>query len=178
MARIDLLFIIIFALAGIAGFRKGFIAQAVMLVALLLGLWAAIHLADVVTYQVLHQQPMEHSTARLVALTVIFASVVLLVYFAGKFARRILQLTLLGWLDRLLGLLLSIFKTALLLSVLLTILGSSHLAERLVDPTIQQRSLFYGPVQRLAPAIYPRLRSYGQMYMDDLQREHQNWEDD
>ena len=46
MNWLDLLLIIILGLAGIMGFRKGLIAQVIMVVALLLGLWAVIHLSD------------------------------------------------------------------------------------------------------------------------------------
>ena len=65
---------------------------------------------------------------------------------------------MLGWIDKLLGVLFAVLKTALILSVIIYILNSlDHYLDFLPDWTISQ-SKFYLFLQDIAPRIFPYFR--------------------
>ena len=157
MNWLDLLLIIILGLAGIMGFRKGLIAQVIMVVALLLGLWAVIHLSDWTARFLIAHFSAKPDTLKLWAFGITFALVVVLVYLAGRLASGILKGAMLGWLDKLGGLVLGILKMALLISVLFAGLAWGNALDKLVSPHSQRRSILYAPIRSFAPAVYPYL---------------------
>ena len=126
----ELIFIALLALGGIMGFRKGLIAQVSMFLALLLGIWGAIHFSEFTGQYLTTWFNLQGDNAFLASFVVTFALVVLLVYFVGKFAARLLKVMLLGWVDKLAGLLFGVLKMALLISVVLVILFRTGVSER------------------------------------------------
>jgi colicin V production protein len=156
----ELIFIGLLALGGIMGFRKGLIAQVSMFLALLLGIWAAIHFSEFTGRYLSAWFNLQGDNAFLASFVVTFAAVVLLVYFVGKFASRLLKVMFLGWVDKLAGLLLGILKMALLLSVVLVILHRTGVSEKLFSEE-QRSAIFYRNLEKFAPTIYPSLRDLG-----------------
>ncbi len=156
----ELIFIGLLALGGIMGFRKGLIAQVSMFLALLLGIWAAIHFSEFTGRYLTAWFNLQGDNAFLASFVVTFAAVVLLVYFVGKFASRLLKVMFLGWVDKLAGLLLGILKMALLLSVVLVILHRTGVSEKLFSEE-QRSAIFYRNLEKFAPTIYPSLRDLG-----------------
>lgn len=168
MQLIDIILLIILGIAGVTGFRKGFIAQIAMFVALLLGIWACLHLADhTAAFLTQHFDFAKQSTA-LWAFLVTFALTVLLVYLLGRLVTKTIRILLIGWLDRLLGLLFSILKVALIISVLISALSYGGVLAHVVSTETQQKSLLFKPIQRFAPAIYPTIRRYWQSAMQQI----------
>jgi len=156
----ELIFIGLLALGGIMGFRKGLIAQVSMFLALLLGIWAAIHFSEFTGRYLSAWFNLQGDNAFLASFVVTFAAVVLLVYFVGKSASRLLKVMFLGWVDKLAGLLLGILKMALLLSVVLVILHRTGVSEKLFSEE-QRSAIFYRNLEKFAPTIYPSLRDLG-----------------
>ena len=156
----EIIFIGLLGLGGIMGFRKGLIAQVSMFVALLLGIWAAIHLSQFTGRYLTVWFNLQGDNAFLASFIVTFALVVLLVYFVGKLAARMLKVVLLGWVDKLAGLLFGILKMALLISVVLVLLLRSGVSERIFSEE-QRTAIFYRNLEKFAPAIYPSLCDLG-----------------
>ena len=137
----ELIFIALLALGGIMGFRKGLIAQVSMFLALLLGIWGAIHFSEFTGQYLTTWFNLQGDNAFLASFIVTFALVVLLVYFVGKFAARLLKVMLLGWVDKLAGLLFGVLKMALLISVVLVILFRTGVSEKLFSE--EQRTAIF-----------------------------------
>ena len=76
----ELIFIALLALGGIMGFRKGLIAQVSMFLALLLGIWGAIHFSKFTGQYLTTWFNLQGDNAFLASFIVTFALVVLLVY--------------------------------------------------------------------------------------------------
>lgn len=171
MSKVDILFLALFAIAAIMGFRKGFIAQVVMFVALLVGIWACLKFSNFTAEYLAEHFEFARTSDRattLWAFGVTFSLTVLLVYLLGAFASRTLKALLLGWVNRMLGLIFGVLKLALILSVLISALSYGHVLERVISAETQQQSLFFQPVSRFAPAVYPKLRKYGQKALDGI----------
>ncbi len=153
----EFIFIGLLAVAGILGFKKGFISQVVMFVGLCLGIWLALQFAGLVGEQLVSYGLPTGERGYLISFVIVFAAVVLGVYFLGKLVSRLLKVLLLGWLDKLLGLLFGILKTALILSVLLSICRLSGVNDKIFSPQAQE-GVFYNAIAGFAPMFYPGLR--------------------
>ncbi len=116
---IDILFIIIVVLALVKGLSRGFIVAAFSLVALIAGLAAALKLSVVMAS---HLKDAMHIAAKwlpLVAFLVTFILVVLLVRLLATALQKAVELVWLGWINKLLGMLLFLALYIIILSVLL-----------------------------------------------------------
>ena len=116
---IDSAFLIIMIIAVFKGFIKGFVVGIFSLIAFIIGLAAALKLSAVVAQ---HLQSSSGITARwmpLLAFSLVFLVVVLLVNFGARIIKKTVSLAMLGWLDRLGGILLYIIIYTIIFSVLL-----------------------------------------------------------
>ena len=148
----------------IRGFMKGFFASLASLIALIAGLYIAVHFSDVIgSYLFGKGNDPNTTTNKLIAFAVTFVVVIILVTFAGKVLTKIADFASLGIVNKLLGAAFGVLKFAFIASVIIMLLD----AAKKITPLIQQKtidaSVLYQPVQQLAPLILPKL----------LQQEHE-----
>ncbi|MDQ6761444.1 MAG: CvpA family protein, partial [Bacteroidota bacterium] len=101
------------------GIRKGFIIGIFSLLAFIIGLAAALKLSAIVAKYL--EQNILTATKWLPALSffLVFIIVVLLVNLGAKLIKKTFDLAMLGWLDRLLGIILYIILYTIIFSILL-----------------------------------------------------------
>ncbi len=150
--------IALFIPAIISGLIKGFVEQAASLLAVLAGIWAAYSFSDILSPYFKDWFGTESSMVNLLSFIVIFIVVLILGRLVGKLASKLMEIAMLGWIDKLLGVVFAILKTALILSILIYILNSlDHYFDFLPKWTISQ-SKFYLFLQDIAPSIFPYFR--------------------
>jgi membrane protein required for colicin V production len=145
---IDILFLIFVLGAIIKGLRKGLIVAVFSLLALIIGLAAAIKLSAVVAMHI--QSSGVHVSSKwlpILSFVVVFIVVVLLVRWFEKMLESIIKFALLGWVDKLGGVILYGFVYLAVFSVLLFYCAKAHL---LSDSTIASSKSYhfiepYGP---------------------------------
>ena len=157
MSILDIILIAIFIFAGFNGYKKGLIGQAAGLAGLLLGIWGAIHFSDYTAGLLREHLSLTTQFMPLIAFAITFLVVVVAVHFIGKLAEGIANLAFLGIVNKLLGVAFGVLKSALILSVILLLLGKVSQRIRLIPDSFREKSFLYGPVERLAPAIFPYL---------------------
>lgn len=144
---IDILFAITILLAIYKGWSKGFLVGVFSLLALILGLAAAIRLsAGAAGYL---QDKTEHASILwpVVAFIVIFIGVAFLVKLLAKILQKLLQTVLLGWLNRLLGILIYILAYAIIFSVFLWFADQLQL----LSLDMKESSVVYNRIAILGP---------------------------
>lgn len=87
----------------------------------------------------------------IVAFTIIFIGIIVLLNVIGKTVKKILDMTLLGSLDDLIGALMGIVKWGLFISIFFWIFES--FGGRISESTIEE-SMLYGPVATFAPSLF------------------------
>jgi len=157
MSILDIILIAVFIFAGLNGYKKGLIGQAAGLVGLLLGIWGAIHFSDFTAGLIMDLFSFNSPYMPLIAFAVTFVAIVVGVHFLGTLAEGIVNLAFLGLANKLLGVAFGVLKTALILSVILLLLGKVSDRVRIIPDNFGENSLLYGPVERLAPSIFPYL---------------------
>lgn len=157
MSIIDIVLVGLFILAGFNGYKKGFIGQAAALAGLILGIWGAIHFSDFTATFLSEQFSFNSKYLPLIAFAITFVGILIAVHFLGVLVEGLFSLAFLGIINSLLGVVFGVLKTALILSVLLVLLGNVSNKEKIIPADFGSNSMFYGPIKRLAPTIFPSL---------------------
>lgn len=110
MNYLDIILIILLFLAAINGFVKGFVEELAGLVALILGVWVAIHFSDSVAQFLVDQFSWKFRNISLVAFLITFLLVVVLVNIVGSYINKLVKAVSLGFLNRLAGLAFGVIK--------------------------------------------------------------------
>lgn len=119
MKVLDIIILTIIAIMAVIGIYKGFIRQIVSILALILGVWCASHFTDMVSEKAasLLSLDIAKQTLRIIVFAIIFLVTLLVANLIGKGIEKIIQLSLLGWLNRLMGFLLGAFKGIIILGL-------------------------------------------------------------
>jgi membrane protein required for colicin V production len=157
MSVLDIILLVLFIFAGFNGYKKGFIGQAAGLAGLLVGIWGAIHFSDYTAKLLAEHLSLTSQYMPLIAFAVTFAALVVAVHFVGVLAENVIKLAFLGMANTILGVIFGVLKTALILSVILLLVGKVSDRIKIIPDNFGENSLFYGPVERLAPSIFPYL---------------------
>ncbi|MEO6550583.1 MAG: CvpA family protein [Ferruginibacter sp.] len=130
---IDIIFAVLILLAIIKGFRKGLIIALFSIIAFVVGIAAALKLSAAVAMRLEHNLTVASKWLPLVSFALVFFVVVLLVHLGGKLIEKTFQMVMLGWANRLGGILLYVVLYTIIFSVFLFYAGKMNLFEK---PTI------------------------------------------
>jgi membrane protein required for colicin V production len=146
---IDILFAIIVLLAIFKGWTRGLVAAVFSLLALILGAAAALKLSG--SFALYVQQETGHPSPLwpVVAFLIIFFLVALAVSLLARLLEKTLQLAMLGWANRIAGILLYAFTYAILLSIALWFANQLYL----ITPTMKTTSRTWPWLAPLAPWV-------------------------
>lgn len=157
MIIVDIILVAVFIIAGFAGYKKGFVGELASLAGLLLGIWGAIKFSDYTANLLKEHLNMTTEYLPLIAFAITFVVIVIAVHFLGKIVEGIFEMAFLGFANSILGVVFGVLKTAFILSVVLVILEKADIKMNFLPKDIAEKSLFYKPIQRLAPSIFPDL---------------------
>jgi len=146
---IDMLLAVTLLLAIFKGWSKGLIVGVFSLLGLILGAAAALKLSG--TFALYMNREVGHPSPLwpVVAFVLIFLVVALLVRFIATMLEKVLQLAMLGWLNRIGGILLYGFTYAILFSILVWFADQLYL----IPPTLKAGSKTYPWIAPLGPRI-------------------------
>ncbi|HUQ65653.1 MAG TPA: CvpA family protein, partial [Flavitalea sp.] len=100
---IDILFLVMMAIAVFKGIRNGLIVAVFSIVGWILGIMAAFKFADVAAGYLKGSLNMSPSTVHILSFIIIFLLVMLLVNLGAKLVEKTVELAFMGWLNRLGG---------------------------------------------------------------------------
>ena len=116
---IDIIFVILIVLALIQGYRRGLIVAVFSLVAIIVGLAAAIKLSAIVANRLGHQVKVSDKWLPVISFAIVFIVVVLLIRLGARAIQKLTEAMMLGWANRLGGVLLYVVIYLTIFSVLL-----------------------------------------------------------
>ena len=146
---IDVAFLAIVLLAVFKGFSRGFLVAVFSFLAYVIGLAAALKLSVVVAHHLENQAGASEKWMPVLAFSLVFIAVVILVNICARLLRKIARLAMLGWLDRLGGIFLYLAIYIIIFSVVLFFLEKTSF----LRPETVAASKVHGFVQPWAPAV-------------------------
>ena len=157
MIFIDIILVVVFIFAGFRGYQKGFVSQLASLAGLLLGIWGAIKFSDFTANLIKEHLHVTTEYLPLIAFAITFFVIVIGVHFLGKIVEGIFDLAFLGFANSILGVIFGVLKTAFILSIILVIIEKTDTKVNVLPKDISEKSIFFRPIERLAPSIFPYL---------------------
>lgn len=158
MHVVDIILLLLFIPAVIHGISKGFIAQAVSLVSLILGAWLSFKFSALVSTWLQPYLDVPTTVLQAIAFTLILTAVFLLLLLLGKALSGLVKLVMLGWLDKLLGIAFSIMKAGLVTGLLILLFDALNSHFELVSQATLDKSVLYKPVKHIADVVFPYMK--------------------
>lgn len=158
MSTPDIIILICFLPAVISGIMKGFIEQAIALVSLILGAWLAFKFSTVVSGWLQPYFEVSETVLNVISFAVIMVAVVLVLFVLSKILTGVTKLVMLGWLDRLLGLVFALLKAGLLIGIGIILFDTLNVKFEFVEEKVLDESVLYAPIRDIAYVIFPYLK--------------------
>ncbi|MDO5979163.1 CvpA family protein [Flavivirga spongiicola] len=171
MGIIDIVLGALILFGLIRGFMKGLFVEVASLVALIAGVYGAIHFSNFAGDFLESKVDWNANTINIVAFAITFVIIVLTIALAGKALTKLANFAALGIINKLLGGLFGALKIALILSVILIIFDKMNSAIPFADEEDLEASAFYKPVKSLVPMILPNVLNEGDVDDDTTEDE-------
>lgn len=154
----DIIITVILLFAAVRGFMKGLFSEVASLIAIVAGVFCAIHFSYYVEY-FLNDSILKwsHQTNKIVAFAFTFLTVVLLIIFIGKVLTKLADITSLGFLNKILGAGFSVLKSAIILSVIFLFFDKFNKTIPFVEKKTLDESVMYNSVKSIVPTLFPAI---------------------
>lgn len=116
---IDIIFLILMVLAIFKGYSRGFVVALFSIIAFIIGIAAAMKLSTVVANYLGDNTHLSKQWLPVLSFLLVFAIVVALVRLGASLIEKTIQMAMLGWVNRIAGIILYALMYAILLSVLI-----------------------------------------------------------
>jgi membrane protein required for colicin V production len=144
---IDVIFAILMVLAVIQGYRRGLIVAVFSFIAIIVGLAAAIKLSTAVANHLGHAVKVSDKWLPILSFVLVFLIVIILIRLGAKLVQRVTETVMLGWINRLAGVLLY----AALYTTVFSILLFYATQVKLIKPETTEASVTYSFIQPWGP---------------------------
>lgn len=150
----DIVCAILLVIAIIRGLSKGLLHEALSFVGYFMGAWIALAYSDSTSTFFIEKLELGEKYSHFIAFILIFIGVILLFRFVGFLLTKLASALALGIVNRLLGMVFCIGKSALILSILLNICRYFDSSEKYISKEYKEASVCYIPVESMAPQVF------------------------
>ncbi|MFD1161167.1 MULTISPECIES: CvpA family protein [Hwangdonia] len=157
MGVIDIVLGALILFGLVRGFLKGFFVEVASLIALVAGVYGAIHFSNFAAEFLQTKVDWSEKTINITAFAITFVVIVLAIALAGKALTKLADFAALGIINKFLGGVFGALKIALILSVVLNIFDKMNSTVTFVDEEQINDTVLYEPVKGLVPMIFPSI---------------------
>ena len=175
---IDIFIAVVLAYGTIRGLMKGFLVEIASLLALILGVWGAIHFSDVVGAFLSDKFDWNENYISLSAFVITFLGIVIIISTIGKALTSVASIIALGWLNRLLGGVFGLLKFGIILSITLMLMLQINSKFEFIESKTIKESLLLKDASNFATSIVPALEELEvNTWWDSLDKAYEEVED-
>lgn len=150
---LDLIYLILVVLALIKGFKRGLIVGIFSFIAIIAGLAAAIKLSAVVAGYLSEKADISDRWLPILSFAIVFVGVVLLVNIGARLLQKAIEFSMLGWVNKLGGILLYIAIYTTVFSIFLFYTDQL----KFISDATKEKSVVYPFLQPWGPKIIDSL---------------------
>ncbi|APD06938.1 hypothetical protein UJ101_01419 [Flavobacteriaceae bacterium UJ101] len=140
---IDIIIGIFLLFGAYQGFSKGLIYQLSSLLGLIIGIYGAINFSNYAADYLSNENLVDPKYIKVTALFITFIGILIAIHFIGKALESIFSLTGLGILNTLGGILFSLAKQIIILSLLIMLILFINSKVELLNPSFFEESILY-----------------------------------
>ena len=157
MNVLDIILLGFLGFGVVRGFSRGLFVEITSLVALVAGVYGAIHFSDFATGFLETKTEWNEKTINITAFAITFILIVFGIALAGKALTKLADFAALGILNKFLGAVFGGLKIALVLSVILIVFERMNSTLPFVDKEHLEDSALYKHVKGFVPMILPSI---------------------
>ncbi|PHQ55251.1 MAG: colicin V production protein [Lutibacter sp.] len=139
----------------IRGLLKGLFVEVASLVALIAGVYGAIHFSYFIAVLLADTVSWDERYITIVSFAITFGIIVLVIGLLGKMFTKIADFASLGLLNKFFGGIFGVLKIGLVLSVILLIFTKLNNTIPFISDQQKEDAVLYEPVKNLAPMLFP-----------------------
>lgn len=157
MSTFDIIIASLLLFGFVRGLMKGLFVEVASLVALVAGVYGAIHFSYFLGDWLKNSVEWDEKYISLVAFAGTFVAILVIIALMGKILTKIADFASLGILNKLLGGVFGALKIGLILSVVFIFFGKMNDTIPFVSQESLDESILYKPVKKIAPMIFPSI---------------------
>jgi membrane protein required for colicin V production len=154
MALLDIILGILLLLGLWKGFNNGLLIELASIVALIAGIYGAIHFSYIAGEYLTAQLNWEERYVTIMAFVVTFLIIVIAVHFASKLLTKIANVALLGLLNKIAGAAFGALKVAVIVGAILVFLSRANKNLRFISEEAQNESILFNPIKEIGAVIF------------------------
>jgi membrane protein required for colicin V production len=139
------------------GVMKGLFVEVASLVALIAGVYGAIHFSYFIGDFLKEYVSWSEEYVSLTAFAGTFIAIIIVIAFLGKILTKLANFASLGVVNKILGGVFGALKIGLILSVVFIFFGKINDTIPFMEKKTLEESILYQPVKKVAPAIFPSI---------------------
>ncbi|NQX86507.1 MAG: CvpA family protein [Flavobacteriaceae bacterium] len=155
MTVIDIILGALILFGFIRGLMKGLFVEVASLIALIAGVYGAIHFSNFAAEFLMEHVDWNEKTINIIAFAITFIIIVLVISLAGKALTKLANFAALGLLNKVLGGAFGGLKIAMILSIILMIFAEMNATLPFVSQEDLEGAVLYKPVKSIAPMVLP-----------------------
>lgn len=160
MGIIDIIIVCCFLPALYFGIRNGLVRQLVAFAVIYFGIRLSLRFSSPLSRWVLERAEISEFWTKTVLFILIFFAVALVLSLFGRILEKIIKISLLGWLNRLLGVVMTFCTFALLLAVLVYFTDSLNNLLDFIPKEKIEESRFYPALLQLSQEFFPHFKEF------------------
>ena len=155
MNALDIIILLCFIPAIITGLKKGLVTQIFEIVSVIAGAWLSYRFSGLLCKYLAPYIETSEPILHIIAFVIIMIIAVLFFRLIGKGVETIVKLVLLGWLNKLLGVVFAILKVGLILGLVIIVFNTINAQVGLVKDEVLSSSVLYEPLKNAAYSVFP-----------------------
>ncbi len=157
MGFLDIILAMLLVYGLYKGLRNGFFVEIASLVALIAGLFGAIHFSYIIGEYIASKVKWDPQYINLTAFIITFVIIVLLIHVIGKLLSKVTEFSLLGILNKLAGGVFGAVKTAVIIGALLIYFDRLNAEAEIVQQETIETSILYTPLKDVGAFVFGRV---------------------
>ena len=154
MSFLDIILGILLVWGLYKGIKNGLIIELASIVALIAGIYGAIHFSYYAGDYLSQNMNWEERYINLTAFLITFIIIVLAVHVLSKLLTKVANFAMLGWLNRLAGGIFGVVKVAVVLGALVVFFDRVNTSTGLVKDDNMEQSILYRPIKQIGELIF------------------------
>ncbi|RDY59655.1 CvpA family protein [Flagellimonas nanhaiensis] len=154
MSFLDIVIGILLIWGLIRGLKNGLFVEIASLVALIAGLYGAIHFSYIAGEYLSENMDWGEQYIKITAFLITFFAIVLVVHFAGGILTKIADFAMLGLLNKVAGGIFGTLKVAIILGALLIFFERLTASFDFINEETKKESIFYEPIKEVGAFVF------------------------
>ncbi len=157
MNTVDIILSLVLLYGLVRGFFRGLLTELASLVGIVAGIYGAVHFSHFLGDFLSNYVEWKTQYVNLVSFALTFILIVFLVSLAGRMLTKVAAFAALGILNKLLGGVFGILKSAFVASVIIMFFKATNERIEIIEDRTLEESILYYPVESIAPVILPSI---------------------